>query len=373
MTYADGDRARISTSYHWAKGAAATISRPPQAVRNLALSEAPWTGSRRLVKAMRASRSPQWRSWIVRATAAIATHAAALSTTSCRDRSSDGGTSAAATIVSSARIPSHKEEQAQAAANQGASAAEFSPADAERQRVLCEARDFAACANLAAAHYHGRGAPNDKVMAARLYRIACDGGRFEACDHLGYMYMLGEGGLAKSATDAYELYRRACDGGNAGGCRNSAVAHHQGLGVERDVKQALALYQKACERGCADGCNGLGWLYEHGEGVEKDMKHAVELYSKACEGGPAAGCPPQSAPGCTNLAEMYRLGAGGLSRDEERAAELLGTACSGGWGDACFRLASIYDQRSPSSRSEAIRLRERACDLGYEEACTGTR
>ena len=54
MKFTVGDRIRISTEYHWARGATGTIESPPEPAKALAADGGePWVGHHRFVKGVR--------------------------------------------------------------------------------------------------------------------------------------------------------------------------------------------------------------------------------------------------------------------------------------------------------------------------------
>ncbi|MEO1479023.1 MAG: tetratricopeptide repeat protein, partial [Bacteroidota bacterium] len=102
--------------------------------------------------------------------------------------------------------------------------------------------------------------------AARLFRVACDGGSAGGCTFLGYLHQEGLG-VAEDAEAAARLYRQGCDGGNAGGCTFLGYLHQEGLGVAEDAEAGARLYRQGCDGGNADGCTRLGYLHQEGLGV----------------------------------------------------------------------------------------------------------
>jgi TPR repeat protein len=81
----------------------------------------------------------------------------------------------------------------------------------------CAADDAGACERLASLYYRGRGVARDDAVAARLFSVACDGGRPEACAELGFMHEKGLG-VSASPTWAVHYRARACELGFAASC-----------------------------------------------------------------------------------------------------------------------------------------------------------
>lgn len=60
MRFNLGDRVRISTTYHWARGASGTITLPPDAVVALVQDRGPWQGLTRDVKGVQGTLRFHW-------------------------------------------------------------------------------------------------------------------------------------------------------------------------------------------------------------------------------------------------------------------------------------------------------------------------
>ena len=61
--------------------------------------------------------------------------------------------------------------------------------------------------------------------------------------------------------------------------------YSNGLGVDKDDKEAAAWYRKAAEQGHALGQYNLGLCYEYGRGVSPSRSEAIMWYRKAAEQG----------------------------------------------------------------------------------------
>ena len=82
----------------------------------------------------------------------------------------------------------------------------------------CAADDVSACERLASLYYRGKGGvKRDDQVAARLFSVACDGGRAEACAELGFMHERGVG-VSADETWAAHYHDRACTLGFAPAC-----------------------------------------------------------------------------------------------------------------------------------------------------------
>ena len=117
----------------------------------------------------------------------------------------------------------------------------------------CRNKNPRACLRLGAAYADGIGVAQDRVRAAELDVLACDGGFLEGCFYLGVAYAKARG-VKEDHAKAADLYRRSCEGGYAAGCASLAEAHRAGAGVPKDAKQAAELERQACEHGLVTAC-----------------------------------------------------------------------------------------------------------------------
>ena len=113
---------------------------------------------------------------------------------------------------------------------------------------------------------------------------------------------------------AYKEFRKAADAGDVGSQYNVALMFEQGIGVEKDEKQAVAWYEKAANQGSSAAQFNLGVMYENGRGTEVDFAKAREWYRKASvQGDPLA---------IGNLGMLYVRG-DGVKEDKTAGVALL--------------------------------------------------
>lgn len=84
---------------------------------------------------------------------------------------------------------------------------------------------------------------------------------------------------------AYARFRRAAEQGDARAQRSLASMYFNGLGIEKNSKQAFYWYTKAAKQGDANAQYTLGLMYAEGIGVAKDDKKALFWYTKAAQQG----------------------------------------------------------------------------------------
>ncbi len=258
----------------------------------------------------------------------------------------------------------------------------------------CELNDGEACENLGWAHQLGDGAFVDDLLAAeyhrraaRLYRLACDGGIADDCNGLGEMHRVGLV-VELDEVRATRLFERACSGGSVTGCESLArhggsaglekacsaaspeaccdLGHRyeHGRGVVTDYQRAAVMYQTACDAGSGRGCDLWGYLWEHGLGLAQDYAEAVTRYQKACG--------LNHVVGCYDLGRMYQHGMG-VTQDDQRAVDIFEATCGDGAGPGCHSLAWMYQHGRGVSKSlsKALALYDKSCGRGEMEGCLG--
>jgi hypothetical protein len=185
----------------------------------------------------------------------------------------------------------------------------------------------------------GKGVPQNKNEAARLYRKAADLGDASGLYSLASLYHRGQG-IGQDKAEAVRLLRKAIALGHPASAFVLGGFYVYGDNVPKDYLEAARLFRMAAEQGHAGAINSLGWLYNNGMGVARNPMEAARLYRKAASLGNAAGMQ--------NLAEMHDRGVY-LERNPKKAAELiiastkkrhdytLNQAPFGGWSPAFRR------------------------------------
>lgn len=88
---------------------------------------------------------------------------------------------------------------------------------------------------------------------------------------------------------AYKEFLTAAEEGHSDSQFNVALMYEQGLGVDKDEKEAVLWYGKSASQGNAAAQFNLGVLYENGRGTAIDYERANEWYRKASvQGDPLA-------------------------------------------------------------------------------------
>ena len=123
---------------------------------------------------------------------------------------------------------------------------------------------------------------------------------------------------AGELTLAYKEFLAAAKEGHADSQFNVALMYEQGIGVEKDEKEAVVWYGKAASQGNAAAQFNLAVLYENGRGTNIDFAKANEWYRKASVQGDALAIG--------NLGMLYVRGQGVKENKVVGAALLLWSA-----------------------------------------------
>ena len=181
--------------------------------------------------------------------------------------------------------------------------------------------------------------------ARPLFEQACATGRWDSCDTLTVMYILGLGGLlhgssmaGKPFSEAVPVFERRCANGQADACSHLGWMYKNGIGVAENWSMFFSYSSKACDGGDGLACLNVGIEYEVGGsgGIKQDYSRAAVLYSRSCNAWDAIGCK------C--LGSLYHRGLG-VTRDDSRAEKLFFKACKLGAAGGCTELKNMNNVR----------------------------
>ncbi|MFL0669956.1 MAG: SEL1-like repeat protein [Erythrobacter sp.] len=293
----------------------------------------------------------------------------------------------------------------------------------------CQLGGPSECESLADRYAKGTGLVQDDSAAARLYRLACDGsstaclasGEFlisgrgaarditsglvllnKACDGLSGTQGVGRAcgllgsaygdntipGVARDAKRAHTYFTRACDLKDALGCYYLGVASADGIGTERDLRQAVMAYTQSCSRsdGIVQSCLDLTEIVVSGEVPQLDLAVARAALLSANQMKPTAEqkiaikiqtvnvngrlCDKGDSPSCFIVGQSYTVG-DGVPRDPERARAFYLKACDGGFAEGCSSAGVPLIQQGtvPADHARAAALFRRACDGRSPSGC----
>ncbi|MBP5203836.1 MAG: sel1 repeat family protein [Candidatus Methanomethylophilaceae archaeon] len=167
----------------------------------------------------------------------------------------------------------------------------------------------------------------------------------EAYPELAEIYLCGYGGTADEKR-SFEMLRKGQEAGDALSAFRLGCMYSDGIGVERDEKEAVRMFRIAAYKGIPEAQFKMGVVAQENPS-ESDLP-AQEWYRRAAEAGmPAA---------MVNLATMLYEGKG-TGRDLEKAFSLYSEAAELGDGDAMFMAGrmmfeGIGTERNPGKGME---------------------
>lgn len=214
---------------------------------------------------------------------------------------------------------------------------------------------------------YDEGKPYAGPSLVRLLRAHAEGGGSGAAyNELGLMHMTGYV-LEQDPARAAQHFATACGLRDAHGCANVAIQYlfRREMRSEADLALALELLEGDCDAGGgghAQGCFLVGHAYETGRGRPQDRRRARELYLRSASSGNA-----YAVKGLARIA----LEAQDARADLTGVAAALSQLAAAGDPEAMWYLAYMHLAGIGATRSEAqgLSLLQRACRLGYADAC----
>lgn len=214
------------------------------------------------------------------------------------------------------------------------------------------------CLNKGARAHQGK----DFVRAARFLPKACEI-EPKACNIVGEIFRLGQGGVPKDGNQAAEFHGKACDKGLILSCAIEAQLRFHGQeGATVNKPRARGAFEKSCGPDFFDSCANAGVMFATGDGGPQDLVKARSYYGKACDGGEAVAC--------VNLAAMLLNGEGG-DPDKAKAKAMFTDFCGKKSALACFNLGLIYAKGIEGAQDlpQALTFLDQACTLGNQPGC----
>jgi len=116
----------------------------------------------------------------------------------------------------------------------------------------------------------------DVPLAVKEFRAAADEGHSDSQFNLGLMYEQGIG-VEKDEKEALVWYLKAAQQGNSNAQYNSAVLYENGRGCDVNFKEAHRWYREAVAQGDGLAVGNLGMLYLRAQGVKEDKVAGLAL------------------------------------------------------------------------------------------------
>lgn len=149
----------------------------------------------------------------------------------------------------------------------------------------------------------------------------------------------------------------------AGECNTRGM---QALGLGRR-DEAIVLLDRACAAGHAVGCSNLAGVYRGGAGVARgaagDPQRAVGLYDRSCRLG--------FAEACATVGTMLVEGTA-VAADPARALAMFELACGKKDPNACFTAGLLHEEGrggAPRDPQRAATAFGSACEVGHATGC----
>ncbi len=234
----------------------------------------------------------------------------------------------------------------------------------------------------------------DLPQAVKYYRMADQLGESSAMEYLGHLYA-----RSGNADAAIECYDKMIEKGLANGYYHKAMVY-EGSGDHKTCNSLLATGYKKGSSLCA---YSLGAIYENGlDGYKVDYKKAAQYYTKA--NTPAARYRLSSlylnqhigkgkekdiatgldllksaaadgfTPALNDLGHCYAYGWYTDTVDQEKAVQCFQTLADNGEAEGYFMMG-LYNEAAelsapsiPADSVEALRLIQKAADLGHPDA-----
>lgn len=138
---------------------------------------------------------------------------------------------------------------------------------------------------LAVCYRYGEGTEQNIEEALFWYEEAASQGYLKAYHNMGVIYQNGLGGIPKDNNKAFDCFKKAAEEENVESFFCIGQCYLNGLGVDKNEKEAACWFKKAAEFGEPDSMFHLAWMYQEGIGVEQNSKLSVEYLYKSAEAG----------------------------------------------------------------------------------------
>lgn len=177
----------------------------------------------------------------------------------------------------------------------------------------------------------------DYPTALKLWRPLAERGEARPQYDLGLLYFNGLG-IDRDAREAARWFRLAADQGYAAAQSYLGAMYRSGNGVEQDASEARKWFTRAATQGDAFAQNALGTLNQLGQGGPINLVEAVKWYRLAAEQG--------NSDGQTNLGYLYLQGQG-LRTDRAEAERWFKKAATQGNARATTALVEMSKATQP--------------------------
>ncbi|KSV64637.1 hypothetical protein N182_36475 [Sinorhizobium sp. GL2] len=172
-----------------------------------------------------------------------------------------------------------------------------------------ELGDDSALISMGQMYQSGEGVEKDIQRAIDYYQQAVEKGE-KSHWRVAYAY---ESLSPRGDGAAFEWHKKGAEAGDSSAMSTVAERYRDGMGVEKNPKEALAWFRKAADAGNAHAMNQLGLLHGSGSGTKLNYVEAGRWYEKAGAAG--------EQWGNSNLAILFARGMG-VKKDTWLAVDL---------------------------------------------------
>ena len=132
---------------------------------------------------------------------------------------------------------------------------------------------------------YGEGTEQSIKTAMHWYEKAADQGYLRAYHNMGIIYQTGLGDVLVDYDKAFNCFKKASEEKNPDSFFSIGSCYLNGLGIDKNEKEAAGWFIKAAEMGEPDSMFHLAWMYQEGIGVERNNELSTEYLYKSAEAG----------------------------------------------------------------------------------------
>lgn len=197
-------------------------------------------------------------------------------------------------------------------------------------------------------------------MASIMFFENCNDNKSGDCMQLGQMYLNGY--IYDPYEEGLNYIKKACSMENGNGCLTAGDYYF----YKTDNKtQAFSFYEKSCANHNPEGCLKLLDMYNTYKFMELNGVESVLLQAdKMCKSG--------ASNMCVYLGNMYKRYTRISRINKEKSLEYISTSCDFNNPYGCKLLGDMYSTGYgiKENKGSALRYYEKACQLGFNSACT---
>lgn len=173
----------------------------------------------------------------------------------------------------------------------------------------------------------------DYEKAVRCFEKSAELGQTHALVRLGTIYLKGLGDIEPDQEKAFHYFSQAAKANNTLGWEWTAYGNYWGDGAAQDRQKALQFYRKAAKKGASNSQYMLGMLYGY-DLTPPDYKKAARWFRKAAE---------QGHSGAQLKLGFYYHNGRGVKQNYKKAFALFEQAAAQGHTTAMHNIGDAYE------------------------------